>query len=167
MWERVVESTPRLDRRTDDHEFCPSLRDDARHFLSEAPRPGADDLPPHTDAVGSGHRRRGLEPLLEAHELSVEMRVHRQLALEHGGSDEDDSSSAVGREPAGEVDRVLRLLPLEQGHDDGAIRDRARPARETARATVEDSCVRKLHRISWYGTEARITWGSTSRRRFT
>jgi hypothetical protein len=32
---------------------------------------------------------------------------------------------------------------------------------------VEDVWVREFHRISWYGTEARITWGSTSSRRFT
>jgi hypothetical protein len=85
------------------------------------------------------------------------MRVERELALEHGRCDEDDSGAAVGREPAGEVDRVLGLRVVEQRDDDGAIRNRAGPAREAARATVKEVYVRKPHRISWYGTEARIT----------
>jgi hypothetical protein len=32
---------------------------------------------------------------------------------------------------------------------------------------MEESDVGQLHRRSWYGTEARITCGSTSRSRFT
>jgi hypothetical protein len=32
---------------------------------------------------------------------------------------------------------------------------------------VEEMDVGQLHLMSWYGTEARITWGSTSSRRFT
>jgi hypothetical protein len=155
--ERAAESALRLDRRTDDQELRSTLHRDACDFLAEAPRPRTDDLAAHSDAVGSGHRSRQLEPLPEAHELPVEMRVERELALEHGRCDEDDSGAAVGREPAGEVDRVLGLRVVEQRDDDGAIRDRAGPAREAARATVEEVYVRKPHRISWYGTEARIT----------
>jgi hypothetical protein len=136
--ERSVEAAPRLDRRTDDHELCPSLRGDAVHLLSEATRPGADDLPPHADAVGGGNRCRGLEPLPERHQLPVEVRIERQLAVEHGRGDEHDSGAAVGRKPAGEVDRMLRLGVVEQGDDDRAIRDRARPAREAARTAVKE-----------------------------
>jgi hypothetical protein len=95
------------------------------------------------------------------------MRVDRQLTLEDGRRDEHDPGSTVGGEPAGQVERMLGLLPVEQRHDDGAIRDGAGPARKTPGAAVEKMDVRQLHRISWYGTEARITFGSTSSRRFT
>ena len=163
----MVEAAPRLDRRADDDELRAALGGHARDLLSEAARPGADDLPPHRDAVGRGHRVRGLQPLLEAHQLPVEMRVDRQLTLEDCRRNEDDARAAVGREPAGEVERVLGLLPVEQRHDDRAVRDRARPAREAAGAAAEEMDVGQLHLMSWYGTEARITWGSTSSRRFT
>jgi hypothetical protein len=167
VWEGTMETAPRLDRRTDDHELRAPFGRDARHVLAEAPRPRTDDLATHTDAVGSGHRSRGLEPLLDAHELPVEMRVDRELAFQDGGRNEHDSGAAVGGNPAGEVDRVLRLRVVEQRDDDRAVRDRARPAREAPRTAVEEVEVRESHRISWYGTEARITWGSTSSRRFT
>ena len=122
---------------------------DTRDLLAEAPRPRADDLPPHRHAVRAGHRSRELEPVLERRELAVEMRVEGQLALEDRRRYEDDPGSAVGSEPAGEVEGVLRLLPVEQRHDDGAITDRARPAREAPGAAVEEAYVRQLHRMSW------------------
>jgi hypothetical protein len=136
--ERAAESALRLDRRTDDQELCSTLHRDARDLLAEAPRSRTDDLAAHADAVGSGHRSRGLEPLSDAYELPVEMRVERELALEHGRCDEDDSGAAVGREPASEIDRVLGLRVVEQSDDDGAVRDRPRPARKATRATVEE-----------------------------
>ena len=157
MRERAAESALRLDRRTDDQELRPALHGDARDFLAEASRPRTDDLLSHAHAVGRGHGTGGLEPLPEAHELPLEAGVERKLALENGGRDQHDSSAAVGREPAGEVDRVLGLRVGEQRDDDGAVRDRAGPPGEATRATVEEVYVRELHRISWYGTEARIT----------
>jgi hypothetical protein len=162
-----VESAPRLDRRADDDELGPALGRNARDLLAEVSGPRADDLSAHADAVRARDRSRRLEPLLQIHELPVEVRVDRQLALEYGRRHEDDPGASIGREPTGEVDGVLRLLPVEQGHDDRAIRDRARPAREAPGTAAEEMDVRKLHRIRWYGTEARITWGSTSSRRFT
>jgi len=53
------------------------LRSNPRDFLTEASRAGADDLSPHGDAVGGRERGGRFEPLLEPHELSVEMRVER------------------------------------------------------------------------------------------
>ena len=100
-------------------------------------------------------------------ELSVEVCVDRQLALDHGRRDEDDPRAAVGREAAREIESMLGLLPVEQRHDDAAIRDRARPAREATRPPTEEPEIRDPHRMSWYGTEARITLGSTSSSRFT
>ena len=97
VWERTVEAAPRLDGRADDHELRPSLRRNASHFLSKAPRPGTDDLPPHADAVGTGHRSRGVEALPERHQLPVEMSVDRKLVLEHGRRDEHDPGAAVSR----------------------------------------------------------------------
>jgi len=149
VWERAVETAPRLDRRADDHELGPALGRDARHLLAQAAVSGPDDFPPHVDAVRARDRSRVLEPLLQAHELAVEMRVDRQLALEDGRRDEHDTCAAVGREPAGEIERVLRLLPVEQRHDDGAVRDRASPAREAPSPPVEPSDLGQPHRISW------------------
>jgi hypothetical protein len=162
-----VEAAPRLDRRTDDYELGAALGCDARDLLAEAAGPRANDLSLDCDPVGGRDGGSQLEPLLQAHELPVEVRVERELTLENGRRDEHDSSAPVCGETAGEVDRVLRLLPVEERHHDAAVGDRARPARESARAAAERSQVGQLHLMSWYGTEARITFGSTSSRRFT
>jgi hypothetical protein len=144
-----VEAAPRLDGRPDDHELRSPLGGHPRDLLAEAAGSGTDDLPPYVDAVGARDRGRGLETPLEAHALSVEMRVERQLALEDGRGHEHDTGAAVGREAAGEVERVLGLLPVEQRHDDAAVGDRARPAREAPRAPAQQPEVRHPHRISW------------------
>jgi hypothetical protein len=64
---------------------------------------------------------------------------------------------------------VLRLLPLEQRDDDAAVADRLGPQHKPAQPAPQCPYVRtpRRHRSSWYGTEARITLGSTSSRRFT
>jgi hypothetical protein len=147
--ESTLEAATGLDRRADDDELGAALGSDARDLLPETSGPRANDLPPHRDPVGGRHRGRGLEPLLQAHVLPVEVCVDRQLALEHGRCDEDDPGTAVGSEPAREIQCVLRLLPVEEWHDDGAIGDRARPAREAARPAVEQVYVREPHRMSW------------------
>ena len=162
-----MEPSPRLDRRADDDELRAAFRGDARNVLAEAPRPRANDLPPYSDAVGGRHGSRRLEPLLQGREPALEVRVQRQLALDDERRDEDDLGTAVGGEPAGEIERVLRLLLLEQRHDDAAVGDRARPTREAPRSASEHLDIGALHRSSWYGTEARITFGSTSSSRFT
>jgi hypothetical protein len=119
-----VEAATRLDGRADDHELCPALRRHARDILAEAPRPRADDLPPHPDAVRAGHGGRGLQPIPQCGQLFVEVCVQRQLALDDERRDEDDVRAPICREPAGEVEGVLRLLPLEQRHDDAPVGDR-------------------------------------------
>jgi hypothetical protein len=162
-----MEAAARLHGRTDDEELRTSLRCDARNVFAEAARPRADDLPLHRDAVRACHRGGRLEPLLEAAERTVHVRVQRQLPLDHERPEEDDPRTAVGGQTAGEIERVLGLIPVEQRHDDAAVGDRARPAREPSRPVVQEVDVRKPHRKSWYGTEARITCGSTSRSRFT
>ena len=157
-----MEAAPRLDRRADDDELRTPLGRHPRDLLAEAPRPRADELVPHADAVRAGHRGRRLEPLLQAYELFVEVRVDRQLTLEDCRRHQDDPGSTIGSEPARKVERVLRLLPIEQRHDDGAVRNRAGQARKATRAVMEDVEVRELHRSNWYGTETRITFGSKS-----
>ena len=93
------------------------------------------------------------------------MRVDRELTLEDGRRHEDDARAAIGCEAAGEIEGVLRLLAIEQRHDDGAIGDRPRPACEAPGTVTQDVDVWELHFRSWYGTEARITFGSKSRSR--
>jgi hypothetical protein len=133
----MAEAPPRLDRRTDDDELGPPLGGDTGDLLAEAPRPRAHDLPPHADAVRARHGSSRLEPLRQLGDLPVEVGIQRQLALDDERRDEDDLGAAVGREPAGEVERVLRLLALEQGHDDAPVGDRAAPAREAPRPAPE------------------------------
>jgi hypothetical protein len=144
-----LEAPPGLDRGTDDDELGAALAGHARNGLAEASRPGADDLPPHADAVRGRDGGRGFEPSLQRDELAVELRVQRQLAVDDERSDEDDPGTAIGGETAGEIERVLRLLPLEQRHDDGAVGNRAGPAREAARAPMEPPDIRQppLHRM--------------------
>ena len=108
-----MEAAPRLDRRAHDDELRAALSRDARDLLAEAPGPRADDFPLDADAVGARDRFRRLEPLLEGGEAAVHVRVERQLALDHQRPDDDDARTAVRCEPAGEVERVLRLLTIE------------------------------------------------------
>ena len=162
-----MEAAPRLDRRAHDDELRATLLRDTRDVLAQAPRPRANDLPPDRDAVGARHRGCGLEPLLQAGDRAVHVCVQRQLALDDERRDEQDPGAAIGSEPAGKVERVLGLLPVEERDDDAPVGDRARPAREAPGTAVENAYVRQLHRNRWYGTEARITFGSTSRSRFT
>jgi len=143
-----VESASRLDRRAHDDELRSALSGDARDLLAEAPRPRADDLPSQRHAVRTRDRGRGLEPLLQRGERDVHVRVERQLALDLQRCDEDDARTAVGGEPACEVERVLRLLAIEERHDDRPVGDRPGPAREAPRAAVQHSEVRALHRMS-------------------
>jgi hypothetical protein len=162
-----VEAAPRLDRRAHDDELGAALGRDAGDFLGQAAGTGAHDLAAHADAVRARHRFRRLEPLLQADELAVEMRVQRKLALEDGRSDQNDAGAAIGGEPAGQIERVLRLLRVQQRYDDAPIGDRPRQARKTLRPAPQQPDVGQPHRRRGYGTEARITCGSTIRSRLT
>jgi hypothetical protein len=147
--ERAPEAAPRLDRGADDDELGAALGRDAGDLLAEAARPRAHDLAAHAHAVGARDTGRRLEAMLQIGEGTVEVRVQRQLAVEDGRSDEHDPRPTVGREAAGEVQRVLGLSLVEQRDDDRAVGDRLRPEREAARAAAERSDVRKPHRSIW------------------
>jgi hypothetical protein len=108
-----MEAPPRLDRRADDDELRAAFSGDAGDVLTEAPRPRADDFGLYGDAVGGRHRGRRLEPLLEAGESSVHVRIQRQLTLDHERRHQDDPSAALSGEPARKIERVLRLLAVE------------------------------------------------------
>jgi len=127
-----LEAPPGLDRRADDNELGSTLGRDAGYLVPQAPRTRPHDHPPHTDAVRARYGGRGLEPPLQRGELAVEVCVQRQLAVDDERRYEHDLRAGVGREPAGEVERVLRLLPLEQRDDDAAVGDRLGPQHEPA-----------------------------------
>jgi hypothetical protein len=76
------------------------------------------------------------------------MGVQRQLALDDQRCDENDVRAAVGREPASEIERVLGLLLLEERHDDAAVGDRAGPAGEVPRPSMQQPDVGHPHRSS-------------------
>jgi hypothetical protein len=110
--EGAVEAAPRLDGRADHDELRAALGRDARDFLAEAPRPGADDLPPYRDSIRTRHGGGRLEPLLQAGQRPVHVRVEGQLAGDHERRDEHDAGSTVRRKPAREIERVFRLRPV-------------------------------------------------------
>ena len=148
MRERAPEAAPRLDRSADDDELGAALVRDARDLLAEQTGARADDLAPHADAVRPRDRRGRVEPVAQRAQLFVEACVERQLPLDEERRDENDPRAAVGGEPAREIERVLRLLPLEQRHDDRPIADRAGPARKPPRSTMQDADVGQSHRTS-------------------
>jgi len=167
--ERTLEAAPRLDRRTDDDELRPALVRDARDLVPEQTGASADDLAPHSDSVRRRDRRGGIEPVSECAQLVVEACVEGQLPIDEERRDENDPRAAVRGEPARESEGVLRLLPLEQRHDDRAVGDRPGPPRQPPRAAVEEPDVGQAesHLTSGYGTEASRTFGSTRSRRLT
>src|SRR5262249_38912953 len=83
---RAAKAPPRFDRSADDDQLRPPLGGDAGDVLPEASGAGADALLPPAAPVGRGHCGRGLEPLSEALELAVEVRVQRQLAIDKCGA---------------------------------------------------------------------------------
>lgn len=72
---------------------------------------GPDDHAPHAHAVRVGDRRRLVEVLAQLRE--IEVCVERQFLVDDERRDENDAGAAVGREPAGEVEGVLRLGEAE------------------------------------------------------
>jgi hypothetical protein len=132
----------------------------------ERPHARPHDRAADADAVRLGDRGGRLEPPPQLRRLGAEVRIERQLSLDHERRHEHDARAAVSGEPAGEVERVLRLLALEERHDDAPVGDRPCSPREPARAAARTPDVRPSHRSSWYGTEARTTCGSNRSSRF-
>jgi hypothetical protein len=139
---------------------------DLRELVAQRAAASPDDPPLRAHAVGLGDGGRVCERRTQAFRLGLEVRVERQLLRHEERRDEDDARAAVGREPAGEVERMLRLAAAEERDHDAPVADRGSPPGEAAGPAAESADVRALHRI-WYGTLARITPGSTSRSRLT
>jgi len=111
----------------------------------------ADDAPGHADVVRVCDRGSVVEPGAQLRQLDVEVRVEGQLLRDDQRRDEDDVGAAVGGDTAGEIERVLGLLAAEQRHDDAAIADRSRAAREAPGAATDQAKVGKPkpHRKIW------------------
>jgi hypothetical protein len=144
-----VEPSPRLDRRADDDELRTALCGDSCDVFPQAPRTRADNLASHAHAVRGRHRGGVVEALLQVGERAVHVRVDRQLTLDDERGDEDDLGPAVGGQAAGEIERVLGFLEIEQRHDDAPVGDRAGPAREASRPAMQEPDVGQPHRSSW------------------
>ena len=100
-----MEAAPRLDGCAYYDELRAALRGDACNLLAEAAGTCANDLLPDVDAVRAGDRGRELQAFLEVPELSVEMRVQRQLALEdgaHGGKGSDAHAASITGDTVGD-----------------------------------------------------------------
>jgi len=120
---------------------------DLGELMPERALSRADHLSMGRNAVRLGDggcvRERGAECL----ELAVEMRVERKLLRDDQRRDEYDVRPAVGRQAAGEIERMLRLGAPEERHDDAAVPDRGRAAGEAAGPSADTADVRPLHRI--------------------
>ncbi len=138
---------------------------DLGEVAAESALARADDAPANTDAVRVGDGGRAVEGRPEPRDLLLEVRVERQLLRDDERRDEDDVRAAVGREPAREVDRVVGLGTPEERDDDAPVADRRGPPCEAARPSVRAAEIGPLHRMTWYGTLARITSGSKRRSR--
>jgi hypothetical protein len=148
--ERALEASPRVDRRADDDELSAALGRHAPDFLAEQTGACPDDLAPHADAVRRCDRCGRVEPFAQRAHLFVEARVERQLPLDKERRHENDPRAAVRGEPASEIERVLRLLSLEERYDDRPIADRTGPTRKPPRAAMHQSEVDgQSHRITW------------------
>ena len=90
-----------------------------------------------------------VEPLPKLAHLGVEVRVEGELPLDEQRRDEDDPGSALGGEAAGEVERVLRLLPAEQRHDDAPEAGRGSAPDEPADTALQCLEIGPPHRSSW------------------
>jgi hypothetical protein len=146
--ERALEAAPRLDRRADDHELGAALVRDARDLVAEQTMPRSDDLAPHAGAVRPRDGCGRVEPVAQYAQLFVESCVERQLALDEERRHEHDARAAVRGKSAGEVERVLRFLPFEEGHDDRPVADGARHAGQPPSAAMEAAKVRESHRTN-------------------
>jgi len=146
--ERTPKAPPRLNRSANDDELGAALVRHAGDLLAEQPRARANDLAAHADAVRARHGRGGVEPAAQLAQLSVEPCVERQLPLDDERRDEDDPRAAFRGEPACEVERVIRLLPIEQRHDDRPIRDRTGATREPSRSAEMEVDVGQSHLTS-------------------
>jgi len=133
---------------------------DLGELMPERALSRADHLSMGRNAVRLGDGGCVRERRAECLELAVEMRVERKLLRDDQRRDEYDVRQAVGRQAAGEIERMLRLGAPEERHDDAAVPDRGRAAGEAAGPSADTADVRPLHRI-WYGTLARMTPGST------
>jgi hypothetical protein len=122
---------------------------DFGELVAERARPGADQPPPRPHAVRLGDRIGAVEPLAERLDLGIEMGVERQLAGDEERRDEDNASSPVGGEPAGEVEGMHRLLVPEQRHHDAAEADRHRAPREPPQPPLQRSDVGESQSRIW------------------
>jgi hypothetical protein len=108
-----------------------------------------DDAPPRADSVRLGDRGGPVERRAQLRGLLAEVRIEPQLLRHDEGSHEDDVSPAVGREAAGDVERMLGLVPPDERHDDAAVANGRGPAGEPVGAAAGGAEVRPPHRMTW------------------
>jgi hypothetical protein len=118
---------------------------DLGELASERAFPCADDAPLDADAVRVRDCGRVIEPRAQLRHLGIEVRVERQLLRDDERCNEHDVCAGIGSQPAREIECVLGLGQPEQRHDDAAIADRNRAAREAAGGAK----VGTPHRSSW------------------
>jgi hypothetical protein len=138
-----------LDRGADDHELGTVVFGDLRQLAAEGAFARADHDPLGGDPVRLGERRSVVERGVEGADLRVEMRRERQLLRHDERRHQDDARTAVGSEPTGEVERVLRLGAAEQRDHDVPVPDGHGAAGETPCATADGRKVGPAHQMSW------------------
>jgi hypothetical protein len=136
-------------------------------LLPEGALACANDPADRGGAVRLGDGRRVVERPAEGLDLAIEVRSERELLRDDERRDEHDPGATVRGQAAGEVERVLRLGPPEERHEDAAVADGGRASGDAAGLPAERAEIRAGHHRSWYGTLARMTPGSRSSSRFT
>jgi hypothetical protein len=145
-----VEATPGFDGSADDHELGAVVVGHLRELDAEGALARAYDLPPHRDTVGLCDRCRVIELLLQLVELAPEMRVERELLIDHEERYEHDARTAVRGEATSEIQSMLRLGPAEERNHDVPVADGRRSARETPQPPAGDAeTCGQLHRRIW------------------
>jgi len=119
--ERPAESSPRLDRRADDDQLRAVLARHVRELIPERAVARADDPPVSLDAVRLRDGGRLRQRLAQRFDFGIEVGVERELLGNDERRDEHDVGAAIGREAAGEVERVLGLGATEERDDDAAV----------------------------------------------
>jgi hypothetical protein len=113
------EAAPRLDRRSDDDQHSLHVFGRCCQTWPELPVSSPDDASVRWNPIALRHRLLACKLRPKRGLLLIEMRVERQLELDEERCDQEHARAAVGRQPAGNVERVPRRLLLEQRDNDG------------------------------------------------
>ncbi len=102
----------RIDRRSDDDQRRAYILGNLGETAPQLTVPRAHE-PVRADPIAFDERALTVELRPKRRLLVVELRIERKLGLDEQRRDEEDARASIGRELAGEVERVTGLLGVE------------------------------------------------------